>query len=80
MKISHLYSFFIIVTTDVYKVETIRFNVICQLSFQFVITERNSTFRKIFSIVTSEYSFLSTFLGVWWGLVRLVIATTARVC
>jgi hypothetical protein len=38
------------------------------------------SFSQNFLTVISEYFFLSTFLIVWWGLLRLVTATTARVC
>jgi hypothetical protein len=40
---------FIIVTVDFYKVETIRFNIICQLSSLFAIKERNSALCSIFN-------------------------------
>jgi hypothetical protein len=60
---------FIIVIVDFYKIETIRSNVLCQMSFLFAVEERNSALRNIF--VISQYSFLSTFLIVWWGLIRL---------
>jgi hypothetical protein len=35
---------------------------------------------EAFLIAASEYLFCRTFLTVWWGLVRLVTGTTARVC
>jgi hypothetical protein len=52
----------------------------CLMSAEFLICDEvkkaNTAIRSIFSIFTSDYSFLSTFLFVWWRLVSLVIAAT----
>jgi hypothetical protein len=62
-----------------FEIETISLNLLCQLSYLFEIKEGNSIFRSIL-IIISFYSFLSTFLTVWWGILRLVTAIVARDC
>jgi hypothetical protein len=37
--------------------------------------EKNSVLCSIFSVMTSEYFFLSTCVFIWWELVRLVTST-----
>jgi hypothetical protein len=61
----------IIVIADFYKMETIRFNVMRELSSLPTIKERINGIRKelLPFVALSEYSSLSTFLILWWGLV-----------
>jgi hypothetical protein len=71
----HVCVAFIIAIADFHKMETTRRNWVPY-------SQRKKGVQHLvhFSIATSEYSFLSTFLIVWWGLVRLCVSTVNRVC
>jgi hypothetical protein len=68
------------VIVDSYEVKTIYFHVICQLSSLSSIKVQILPFVTFFNRHFSVDHFLSTFLIVRWGLVRLITATAVRVC
>jgi hypothetical protein len=68
------------VIVDFYKLEAFCFNVRSHLISLFAMNERKEILPFVaFLILTSQKFFLSYFMFVWWGLVRVVTGTAVRV-